>query len=292
VKLFEDPTPSAIINLRYVTKFVGVADTFTDIGGDEFTPYLRSLLFVGKKLVAVWSHLDRYTRLEDALIAKAQEESPLKANDIQHIVYAQDLFIELDEFLVQIKSTLDYLAKLPRTIVGKKNWPDLRTFGDKGSAVEKAVRNNFPAAWKDNGEFVLRALEKYRPWLEMAIAARDKINHGKDGGIDFEAFVVSKTNRNGRDEIVVPMWTDDLSLREYMKSCWHNLLGFAEQFTMSFLSVRLKEGIGFVYLPKAPDSPDSPFVVAPFDAVDQIVAVSQHLQGNRQSPSKEPPVGA
>jgi len=65
--------------------------------------------------------------------SQAEENSPpLEKLDIQHIIYSQDLFLEVDEFVVQVTSTLDYLAKLPLAIIGKNNWPYLRTFGSKG----------------------------------------------------------------------------------------------------------------------------------------------------------------
>lgn len=283
IKLFDDPSPSGIINLRYVTTFVGIADSFTNLSAGEFQPFLRSLLFVGKKLVATWSHLDRYSRLENDLIEKATAEQPLEANDMQHISYAQDLFIELDEFLVQLKSTLDYLAKLPRSIIGKRNWPDLRTFGDKGKAVEHALRNNIPSQWSNHAQLNLSLLVKYEPWLQMAVTARDKINHGKDGGIEFEAFVIAKTNRNGKEEIIVPIWAEDLTVRAYMTLCWSNLLQFSEQFTMGFLAMRLKEGMGFVHIPKNPDSVDSPMVVAPDDALPKIMAIMNMLKQNEET---------
>ena len=208
VTLFTDPTPTSIINLRYVTTFLGIADNFTDFEKEEFHRFVRSLLYVGKKLVATWSHLHRYQELEDSLLEAAQAQSPAEANDIQHLSYAQDLFIEFDEFLVQLKSTLDYLAKLPRNIIGAKAWPELRTFGDKGRAVQKAVKNNIPQKWQDKAVLVTDLLAKYEPWIEMAVTARDKINHGKDGGLDFEAFVVAKSVVDGSEQVIVPMWTD------------------------------------------------------------------------------------
>jgi hypothetical protein len=283
IKVFDDPTPSGIINLRYVTNFVSIADTYTNLSAEEFQPFLRSLLFVGKKLVATWTHLDRYIRLENDLIEKANVEQPLETKQIQHISYAQDLFIELDEFLVQLKSVLDYLAKLPRNIIGKSNWPDLRTFGDKGKAVENALKNNIPSKWSNHAQLNLKLLDQYRPWLHMAVTARDKINHGKDGGIDFEAFVIAKTNRNGKEEIIVPIWAEDITAREYMTVCWSNLLQFSEQFTMGFVAMRLKEGMGFVHVPKKPDSVDSPIVVAPHDALPNIIEVMNVLQQNEKA---------
>jgi hypothetical protein len=192
--IFNDPTPDGYINLRYVTHMLNIAESHTDLSSDEFLEFVKHLLFVGKKLVATWRHLHNYAQLENNLVEAERVKPPIETLDFQHVSYSQDLFIEVDEFLVQLKSTLDYLAKLPIAIIGKKNWPYLRTFGDKGGAVIKALKNNVPKKWEKQSAMIAEiVLEEHRPWLEMAIAARDKINHFKDGGLDYEGFLVAKT---------------------------------------------------------------------------------------------------
>ncbi|HXG67551.1 MAG TPA: hypothetical protein VNO70_20785 [Blastocatellia bacterium] len=279
ITLFTDPTPNGYINLRYVTHMFGIAQNYTDLSDDEFKEFVKQLMFVGKKLVATWNHLNKYIQLETSLIEVEEKNQPIETLDFQHMSYSQDLFLELDEFLVQLKSALDYLAKLPRTIIGKKNWPDLRTFGDKGAAVVKALKNNVPKKWERQANMIIEIVfEKHRPWLEMAIAARDKINHFKDGGLDYEGFLVAKTTVNGEEKVIVPMWTDSLSVREYMQNTWHNLISLVEQFTIGFLCMRFKPDFGFVYIPKPHDSVASPIAVVPDDQVENVMNLMQALQ--------------
>ena|SRR2546423_1238563 len=276
--LFNDPTPNGYINLRYVMQMMGIAQTYTDFSGAEFEEFVKNLLLVAKKMVATWNHLDRYIKLEAALIEAEKNNPPIETLDIQHISYSQDLFLELDEYLVQLKSTLDYLAKLPLAIVGKNNWPYLRTFGDKGGAVIKALKNNVPKKWKMQASMIEEIFGEHRQWLEMAIASRDRSNHFKDGGVEAEVFLIAKTMIDGKEKVVVPMWFDNLTVREYMQHTWHNLMSLVEQFTVGFLAMRFKTGIGFIHIPKPEGSVASPIVVAPEDAIQHMMKFAQFLQ--------------
>src|SRR5712692_3100092 len=101
------------------------------------------MLLVARKLVSVWSHYQEYIAAEDKLVAEARRVPIVKGNNIVRLEYSQVLFTEFDEFLVQTKSTLDHLVKLPAVIFGPSRW-SLRTFGSKGKDVIKALRHNVP----------------------------------------------------------------------------------------------------------------------------------------------------
>lgn len=282
ITLFRDPTPDGYINLRYVLHMMNTAQNYADFNDAEFQEFVTHLLFVAKKMVATWHHLARYEELEDSLIEAEKSNPPLEKVDIQHISYSQDLFFELDEFLVQLKSTLDYLAKRPLAIIGKNNWPYLRTFGDKGKAILKALRNNLPQKWRNQAKIIEEMVfPEYQTWLEMVIASRDRTNHFKDGGVDAQVFLVAKTTINNEEKIVVPMWFDNLTVREYMRHAWHNLMGFVEQFTIGFLAMRFKPGFGFIHTPRPEGSVISPISVLPEEAIDPAMKVMTLLQKNK-----------
>ncbi|MDQ1523887.1 MAG: hypothetical protein QOE47_1811 [Pyrinomonadaceae bacterium] len=286
--LFNDPSPGGFVNLRYVIHMIGIAQTYTDFSDPEFNEFVKHLLLVAKKLVATWSHMDRYIQLEDALIAAEEKNPPIETLDIQHISYSQDLFLELDEFLVQLKSTLDYLAKLPLAIIGKNNWPYLRTFGDKGGAVIKALKNNVPKKWAKQAAMIEEMVfGEQGKWIEMAVASRDRSNHFKDGGVDAEVFLVAKTTVDGKEKVVVPMWLDNLTVRDYLWHTWHNLVAFTEQFTIGFLVMRFKEGFGFAHIPKPAGSLASPIVVLPDNAIDSVLQVMHVIQKKSKLADKE-----
>lgn len=285
--LFNDPTPDGFISTRYVNHMLRTAQEHTDFSGPELDEFVRYIVLVAKKMAATWQHLEKYRQVEIALIEAEENSPPLEKLDIQHIIFSQDLFLEVDEFLVQIKSTLDYLAKLPLAIIGKNNWPYLRTFGDKGQAVVKALKNNIPNKWSNQATLIEQmVLKEHRPWLEMAIASRDKTNHFKDGGVDTEVFLVAKMTIEGEEKIVVPMWFDNLTVREYLQHTWYNLMSFVEQFTIGFLAMRFKSGLGFVHIPKPAGSLESPIMVLPENAVNPVIQIMGVLQRNpKQAPA-------
>jgi hypothetical protein len=92
------------------------------------------LILIARKMVSVWNHLDKYHHEEKRLIEGFQSGA------MTHFDFSQVLFNEFDEFTVQIKSTLDHLVKIMIPMVGKK-W-NLRTFGNKGEDVLKALKRN------------------------------------------------------------------------------------------------------------------------------------------------------
>lgn len=288
INLFNDPTPDGYINLRYVRHMMEIARSSTDFTDDEFNNFVRELLLIAKKLVAVWKHKQKYIEIENSLIEIEEKNEPVEKLDLQHISYSQDLALEVDEFLVQIKSTLDYLAKFPRAIIGKNNFPYLNTFGDKGGAIIKALNNNLPKKWKEHSVIVKDwLLVDHRPWLEIAISARDKLNHYQDGGLDDKAFLVAKTTVNGEEKVIVPHWIEDMTVRDYMYHTWYNLFTLVEQFTIGFLVMRFKEGIGFIHVVRPHQNITSPIIVAPHAAIDKMLEVEQLLQRNAKKASSE-----
>jgi hypothetical protein len=287
--LFQDPTPDMYVNLRLVLHMMNIAQTYTDFTDAEFHEFVKHLLLIAKKMVATWRHLARYEEVEVVLVEE-KKNPPLEKLDIQHISYSQDLFLELDEFLVQLKSTLDYLAKFPLAIIGKNNWPYLRTFGDKGGSVVKALRNNVPKKWKNQASVVEEMVfPEYQHWLEMVIASRDRTNHFKDGGVEAEVFLVAKATIDGEERIVVPMWFENLTVREYMGHAWHNLMGFVEQFTIGFLAMRFKPGFGFIHTPRPGGSVLSPIAVLPDEAINPALKFMSMLQRNAKGSPSPPP---
>jgi hypothetical protein len=139
--LFQDPTPNGLINQRYVQTMMQLAE-LTDLKPGEKEKFINLVLLVGKKLVATWKHYHNYSTLENELIEHAKAGEVIDNQSIQRISYSQNLYLEMDEFLVQFKSTLDYLVKVPVPLVGKR-W-NLTTFGERGGTVRKALRRNLP----------------------------------------------------------------------------------------------------------------------------------------------------
>src|SRR5574341_2232728 len=199
IDLFKDPTPTGLINQRYLMTMMQLAE-LTNLTPDEKQRFMNVLLLVGKKLVATWKHYYAYTTLEDNLIKQAEAGPAIEKQTFQRISYSQDLFLEMDEFLYQVKSTLDYMVKLPVPLVGK-GW-NVSTFGDKGGTVRKALRRNLPKKFETSARMIEeQALDSHKGWLEMIIEARDRLAHFLEGGASFEAMLVIKMMKDGKEVV-------------------------------------------------------------------------------------------
>jgi hypothetical protein len=262
IELFSDPTPTKIINQRYLHRMLFIL-TQTDLNQEEFDRFLNSLLFVCKKLVAVWNHYHRYAEIEDVLVAQANDSVGLAQE--QKISYSQDLLLEFDEFLVQVKSSLDYLVKLPVPIVGRC-W-NLRTFKKDGHGVINALHGSIPDKWKGTMTWLAdTVILAHMPWLEATINGRDMVNHCLEGGVQFEAFIVCKVIQDGKERIHTPRFEDGVTIRTMMDITWKNLFSLVEDFTGSFLGLRLKEG----YVLSRGEMNDHTSLESPWNAMKQM----------------------
>jgi len=255
--LFNDPTPNGLINQRYLITMMRLAD-HTDLKPDEKEKFINMLLLVSKKLVATWKHYNNYITIEDQLIKDAEAGKAIEHQMNQRISYSQDLFLEMDEFLVQFKSTLDYLVKLPVPLVGRR-W-NLSTFGERGGSVRKALKRNLPKEYARTARMVEeQVLDLHKPWLEMAIEARDRLNHFLDGGANFEAMLVIKMMKDEKEVVHVPMWDEENTMRFTMEVIFYNLLKLVEDFTAGFMTARLKGEVTLVHKPVERLSVESPW---------------------------------
>lgn len=269
------------MNRRILQHLYALAE-YTDLTDDERQHLLQNLVLLGHKLASVWIHLDRYQTVEDRLIAEAEQTVLDPSSEVWEVAHSQDLFLEFDEFLVQVKSSLDYLVKIPVPILGAKRW-SLSTFGDKGEKVVQALRRNVPKPKQHLAEGIIGFLKNHRPWLEDAIRARDGLNHYLDGIIPFERFSVYRDPTTEPGTIRIPMWNDEQSIRELMGVVWENLIFLVEDFAVGFLSFRVQPGLGFFHNPPEPGSVRSPWVVKTERQLEAEVAAGMWRRVERDS---------
>ena len=221
-KIFDDPSTNKIVNNRF---FNGIFTLFnyTDIDDKQKEQLFHLLCLISKKLISVWKHMDQYKKSERDLIEKAEESIKLKNDVFFEMECSDDLFLEFDMFLVQAKSCLDYLVKIPSIIIGRNKW-SLASFGDKGKKVAKAL-DNLPKPYKKQSRgYKTLLFVNQQDWLTDTIHARDKINHYLEGGINFQNFTVYKDASS--ENIYVPMWSDDQKISEFMDITWSNLFRY------------------------------------------------------------------
>src|SRR5439155_6127913 len=189
-----------------------------------------------------------------------------------YLAHAQDLMIEFDEFLVQLKSSLDYLVKIPLPILGSKVW-SLQTFGDKGEKVAKALRENLSGAERPHAKMLVdHVIGKSQPWLTDVIQARDRFNHLIGGPVVPEQFMVYPvTNKeSGIVKIRRPMWSPDQTVRAFMEIIWNNLIRFFEDFIFGCLAMRLRPELTLFHGPTEPGSNVSPWRVATKEEMERV----------------------
>jgi hypothetical protein len=256
IQQFHDST-GGIVNLRIMMAWMeNTKDcNFTKAEGDK---YLNALLMTAHKLVSVWKHKEAYQKEQERLLSESKIPSGPGAPR-PAAFFAEDLLRECDGFLVQIKSALDHLVKIPVPLFGKGIW-EMATFGDKGEKVIKALKRNLPKSYQGVVEgYENLIFDRHRQWLDDIINARDKVNHAAQGGIDRGIFMLRVVD----GELVVPMWSEGVTILKMMEVVWLNLIVFVEDFIAVAVRFRLPHHLGLVHLQVAPNSLQSPWRVVP-----------------------------
>jgi hypothetical protein len=225
--------------------------------------------------------------VQDRLVAKIQQQAHTAPGQPVEIDTAQELFIEFDEFLVQLKSSLDYLVKIPTAILGKKTW-SMRTFGDKGQRVLRALERNLPRALQVHAKGVKELIiDKHLPWLEWAISLRDSLNHLVEDDFDFEAFAVGWEQREGVWRIHVPQVDNGVTALQALSELWNNLIALVEDFTAGFLVMRIKPGYALYHGRVDLGSAQSPWAVTTKEEMDKAIARDQEITHGAASQASE-----
>ena len=250
-QIFVDPTPNAVVQSRISLKAAEVLQVGNWSEDERHAAFNFSRL-IALKLVAVWHHVDRYRRRQDEL----REEALRQPNDKDgtgtvRFVTAQDLYIELDEFLVQVKSTLDYVAKAPVLVLGERGWM-VGSFGEHGKKLVRTLKQNTPGSFRKSATVLVLIIEENAPWLESLIGARDKVNHYLGGGLDPDLFTVSGIKDGEKIDIHVPMWSTEQSVLDMMDNGFEAVFHFVERFLCSVLASRLPAHLGMLTGPNIP----------------------------------------
>ena len=103
-----DPT-EGMINTRFVLALIMILNEGSD-GNERERLELSNLIFTtALKLIAIYQHMKRYGEIEDRLLVEARENPiDFTGQNQNRVASAQELYIEFDGFLVQLKSTLDH----------------------------------------------------------------------------------------------------------------------------------------------------------------------------------------
>jgi hypothetical protein len=238
--MFVDPSGGQI-NGRILTAFLPVVVQYADASDKQKKEFSDLLIVLCLKLTAVWTHLKRYSEHEDAMVATGRAK-PIDshASTTINIATAQDLYMELDGFLVQFKSALDCMIKAAGFGL-RLSHSELGTFGDKGNGVAKVLKNNLPNKLKGLGKELTKLISSNQTWLSAAIDLRNRMNHYQDGGLSVEAFVVVVRIENGKEIVWTPQLSSKQTVREGMTNLFSSLLDFVDVFVGLALVPRLRD---------------------------------------------------
>lgn len=245
--VFADPT-DGVINIRLLAGWTQLMDG-TTMTEHEKEHFFRIATLIAVKLASCHEQVTLYAAREKEIVAEALAEFPPKAPVEEEWFVAQDLFLRLDLFLVQMKSALDHLVKLPGVILGKKRWHP-HTFGDKGNGVLKQI-SSLPKEHKPRmGVMLKNIVERHQPWLISAVGLRDEFNHFIEGKHRIEEFsVLVSRNEKGEPVARVPMLGDDPA-STVLDRLWWNLFLLCEDFGAATIGGKLQPGFALAKVPQ------------------------------------------
>ncbi len=233
-----DPT-DGMINTRFVLALMMILNEGSD-GSERERLELSNLIFTtALKLIAIYQHMKRYGEIEDRLLAEARANPiDFTTNNPNRVASAQELYIEFDGFLVQLKSTLDHSINV-LNFGFNIPFSALTTFGDKGNKIIRQLENNVATNFQGPANHLARVIKDNKPWLEMAIDVRDRMNHFKSGGIDLQTFTVSAQKDGDEIKTWTPRLHADQTIRQLMEILYRNVFEFCEYFMALGMMPRL-----------------------------------------------------
>jgi hypothetical protein len=194
------------------------------------------------KFVAVWTHDQRYEKRENELIEAARGKPvDRRKNEPMRLITAQDLYLDFDGFLVQVKSTLDHMINVLHYTHGL-SFSGLTTFGGKGKTIInqlKGVSKKDPMRRK-SADYLVQHVEDNQEWLRTTIDIRDRMNHFLHGGIPPRHFAVAFIiEADGKENLRRPMLAPDAPVKTIMGNLLRSLLDFAEHFIGVAMAARM-----------------------------------------------------
>lgn len=234
-RIFHDPSSGQINNGLFNCVFPIIFKTNLPKKEKDELKILTTMLSL--KLASLWEVKEQYianlVRLRSELVNERDSEKNVKMRSVQ----ATDLLGWFDLFLVQIKSILDHLVKIPSPVFGYNKW-SLVTFGEKGEVVKKSFLN-LSKEYKERTKNYYEIIFGPHHWIEEAIDLRDRLNHGKSGGVDQSWFTVSLSPNS--NTFIEPMWSNEQTIESAMEVIFDSMLKLTTIFCSMILCLKLPD---------------------------------------------------
>lgn len=228
--LLEDPSDGLIVQRVVLQPLALLKVSNLSPGSKEAVT--RLIQVIAYKFVALWQHDQAFTSIEfDRIEASRNDVQDKRSGQQVRMKVIHQLWIEFDEFMVQLKSMLDHIAKVLRHTHGI---PELRTFGDKGEGVIKALRNNVrkdAVGQRRTAIQLAKFIRKNQISLRAIVSLRDQMNHFADGGVSPLAFTVARVVQlDGTERLYRPLLVEKVYLKDTMTQFFTFALEFFEYF--------------------------------------------------------------
>jgi hypothetical protein len=243
-QMYVDPG-GGMLNQRILTSLMLMVLTGSNGNDKEMQETTDLILAITLKLTADYQHMERYAKIEDEMIAEARA-NPITEDRTGPIRLktAQELYLELDGFLVQLKSTLDHMTNILHFGLGLP-FSALTTFGDKGNKVIQILSRNVGgktatgAPKKQIAQKLIKLIGDNQGWLDHAISVRDRMNHFQHGGVSLQNFTVHVRIEKGEEKVWTPRLHESQTVRELLDVLMNNVVEFVEVFCGFALLPRL-----------------------------------------------------
>jgi hypothetical protein len=236
--------PSGMVRDRILEQFVQML-RYTNVTPKQRQEIIQLLSLISYKMLAIWTHDQRYKRMEMMRIVAAEADPQDRRSD-KPIVFehAHDMYIELDEFLVQVKSTLDYMVKMLHYTFGFGFDGQLHSFHKNGLAIVNLLKRNTKQDERTQkaAAYLIKFIERedHQHFLKAIIDARNAMNHFQDGGLSpMEFVVVSVINKEGEQTLYRPRFGDGEGESVEIKTVMLGIQGFIWDFVEYFLGLAL-----------------------------------------------------
>lgn len=266
---------------RIIRQFVAMMQ-HSDIKEDDRKSIEELLVVIALKCLSIWRHDQRYEKYEGELITEAKK-NPIDRRKPEPIVIAtaQELWIEFDGFLVQVKSVLDHMVHILHYTLDL-NFSALSSFGDNGNKIINLLRKNVSGkvpGRQGSANLLIEHIELNQWWLTAVIESRDRMNHYMHGGLSPLHFLVAlMIQADGTEKLYRPTFSPNRPVKEEMEVIFKSLLDFLEFFIGIALAPRMS---GYAVKFKRSDDGTMPqWQVTPRKVVEEMLARGEIPSGD------------
>lgn len=177
-----------------------------------------------KKMGKVASALDNYEKTEKIekkkILTRAKNDK--SSVNLIHASLPVELEGTVEEFLSQTKATLDIAVKILKPIFGI----NLRTFGDSGDQVVRALERQVPKEKTEYAKRLIELIKGNRPWLQALRKHRTDTQHFSN-----IKLVPMRVGKEWDDYVYhPPLMPNGQDLHEFLSILYENLFTFLQDF--------------------------------------------------------------